>query len=389
MNGILTDSSANLTSLVSVAETIAATEAGMSLFSQLQSGNHTVFAPSNAAFADVPESVSSNVTLLTQILSYHILQRSYIPNGVNLGPNHTIARTLLKGGSFELYGNQSQALVLERASNTTNGITVVQGPNREASGPIAAANLQVYVIEQVLDLPANITEVASSTAPSLTALLPADVLDVLLESRGFTVFAPTDTAIAAASGVLGLLNATTVTDVLLNHVVNGTIAYSSDLVKNSTNLYSAGGQKFSFVSNSSGLYVMSGNSTAKVVSSVCTFCHSLYLLFLSSVLLRSFTDAQDIIMENGVLHTIDAVLANTANNETAADSAFTSATAAATSMTPTNPVTATSQPAQSQGGSGSSTPSGAADRAMGFSNSMVGAAFGLVAAVVGGAFVLA
>ena len=66
-------SAANLTGLVGVASAIAETPEGMALLTQLSQGNKTVFAPNDAAFAAVPEEVSSNTTLLTSILSYHIL----------------------------------------------------------------------------------------------------------------------------------------------------------------------------------------------------------------------------------------------------------------------------------------------------------------------------
>jgi len=56
---------------------------------------------------------------------------------------------------------------------------------------------------------------------------------------------------------------------------------------------------------------------------------------------------------------------------------------------PTTPVTQTSNPAMTSGASGSDRPSGAASPLMGYSSSMIGGAFALVAAVVGGTFVLA
>ena len=360
---ILIPSAAGLTSLVEVATTVAGTPEGMALFQALSTGNRTVFAPSNEAFAEVPESVSSNTTLLGQILSYHVLSRAYTPQGVAVGPNHTIARTLLSGGEFALYGNQTQPIVLERSGQNATGITIVQGPNVMAMGPVAAANLQVYVIDRVLDLPANLSEIASSSVPRLATLIPESALTALQASMGFTLFAPTDAAVEAASGLLGTLNDTVVSNVLMNHVVNGTVAFSTDIL-GGANLTSNGGQRFSFINNATGIFVTSGNSTARIVSS-------------------------DIIVENGVIHTIDGILANTASNASAADTAFTSATGAAATMTQaTAPVTQTSNPAMTSAASGSARPSGAASPLIGTSKSMIGGAIGLVAAVVGGAFVL-
>lgn len=71
------------------------------------------------------------------------------------------------------------------------------------------------------------------------------------------------------------------------------------------NYTSAGGEPFTFMSNSSGAYVMSGNSTAMIV-------------------------AADIPIANGVVHVIDRVLANPTTNTAAAESAASSYAAAAT-----------------------------------------------------------
>lgn len=67
-----------MTSLVQVASGIANTTEGAALLASLANGNKTVFAPNNDAFSAVPESVSSNTTLLTQVLAYHILNTAYL-----------------------------------------------------------------------------------------------------------------------------------------------------------------------------------------------------------------------------------------------------------------------------------------------------------------------
>jgi uncharacterized surface protein with fasciclin (FAS1) repeats len=236
----------------------------MALFSQLSQGNKTVFAPSNEAFAAVPQEVSSNTTLLTQILSYHILNNSYTPPGVQVAPMHTIARTLLRGGEFALPGNRSAPVVLTRNSSDAQMFEIVTESNVTAMGPTAAANLQVYVIDEVLSLPPDLGTLAGQLFPSLAGVIQSSgLLEALQGAEGLTIFAPNDAAVAAIASQLPSLNETAVQTILANHVINGTAAYSDRLT--TSNYTSAAGSMFQFMSNDTGTYVMSGNSTAKVV----------------------------------------------------------------------------------------------------------------------------
>lgn len=254
-----------MTALAGIASTLANTTEGMALFSQLGQGNKTVFAPSNEAFSAVPESVSSNTTLLAQILSYHILNDSYTPDGVQVSPSHSIARTLLMGDQYELPGNRSAPLVLSRNSSDAEMFSIIQSDNITAMGPVAAANLQVYIIDEVLTLPPNLSTIATELAPSLAGVIQmANLLTALEETPGLTIFAPNDAAIAAVQSSLATLNETTVQTILANHVINGTVAYSDRIT--AENYTSAAGSMFSFMTNDTGTYVMSGDATAMIVA---------------------------------------------------------------------------------------------------------------------------
>ena len=237
----------------------------MALFTQLSQGNKTVFAPSNEAFSAVPESVSSNTTLLAQILSYHILNDSYTPSGVQVAPAHSIARTLLRGDQYELPGNRSAPLVLTRNSTDSEMVQIIQSANITAMGPVAAANLQVYIIDEVLALPPNLSTIATELAPSLAGVIQmANLLTALENSPGLTIFAPNDAAIAAVASTIQTLNETTVQTILANHVINGTVAYSDRIT--AENYTSAAGSPFTFMTNDTGTYVMSGDATAMIVA---------------------------------------------------------------------------------------------------------------------------
>jgi uncharacterized surface protein with fasciclin (FAS1) repeats len=250
--------------LVGVATSISTTEEGMALLSQLSQGNKTVFAPNDAAFSAVPEEVSSNTTLLTQILSYHILNNSYTPSGVQVAPMHTIARTLLNGGQYALPGNRSAPVVLTRNSSDAEMFEILNESNVTAMGPTAAANLQVYIIDEVLTLPPDLGTLAGNLFPSLAGVIQSSgLLDALQSAEGLTIFAPNDAAISAVASQLPSLNETSVQTILANHVINGTAAYSDRLT--SSNYTSAAGSMFTFMSNDTGTYVMSGNATAMIV----------------------------------------------------------------------------------------------------------------------------
>lgn len=129
------------------------------------------------------------------------------------------------------------------------------------------------------------------------AAAQAGLLTPLAESRGVTIFAPTDSAFTAALQALGgAQNATgsTIANILSNHIINGSSVYAAEL--GSSKWVSAGGEEFSFTTNSTGTFVTSGNSTAKVVES-------------------------DILTSNGVVHIIDGVLVNNQTDPSAASSA--------------------------------------------------------------------
>ncbi|CAE6477838.1 unnamed protein product, partial [Rhizoctonia solani] len=138
------------------------------------------------------------------------------------------------------------------------------------------------------------------------ALQTANLLAPLEAAQGITIFAPTNQAFNAALAALGsqAQNASVVSAILANHVINGTSVYSTGLTSQS--FASAGGQPYTFSTNSSGTYVTSGSSSARITRA-------------------------DIPIQNGVVHLIDNVLANNASNpEVAASAAVSQSSVAAT-----------------------------------------------------------
>ncbi|EJU04730.1 FAS1 domain-containing protein [Dacryopinax primogenitus] len=299
----------NLTMLQQAAVSLANTTEGASLLASLPMGNRTVFAPNDAAFAQVPENVTSNLDELGNILRYHVVSGSFNASSFAMSPNHTIMRTFLNDSSLvQLEGNKSQVLVADPSGgpvmllNQPQNITVLQSATYD--------NLIIHVIDGVLTVPPPLTGLnPSNISALLSAAQSSNLTDPVLASHGVTIFAPTDAALTGALGQLGQAasNMTLIQAVLGNHIVNGTTLYSTSLA-GASNLTSASGEPLMMISNSSGLFVMSANSTAKVVQS-------------------------DILIENGVVHLIDGVLLNPMSNSSAAESAYSVATVAAATQT--------------------------------------------------------
>jgi uncharacterized surface protein with fasciclin (FAS1) repeats len=241
-------------------------------------GTYTVFAPTNAAFDSAFAALGltnglddlDNATL-TNILLYHVLGQTVpspaVPNGY--------VNTLATGP-----GSNSLSMLL----SNTNGV-MIQGSATVTTADIIASNGTIHKIDQVL-LPPTVVDAAianSEFSPLVGAVVHAGLDGVLASTDStFTVFAPTSQAfidIAPPSGDVTGLPMSAVSDILLDHVINGVNVQSSQLMNGQT-VTTMGGLTLTFDLSGSPVTI---NDSINIV-------------------------ATDVQCTNGVIHVIDAVL---------------------------------------------------------------------------------
>ena len=251
------------------------------------SGNFTVFAPTNDAFArlglvDAGSLGALNNTFLTNTLLYHVsngnLPSSQIMAGGTSGSAlQGLKRRFISRGS-DLYINGSKIVI-------TN---------------VSASNGTVHAIDKVmLATGANIVASAQAVAtggvfkkPELTFLVAAVVRSGLAPtlsdpSANFTIYAPTDAAFIAAGfpnvAAVSAADPNFLKAVLLNHAIGGGKFTSEQTGLTAT---TAGGGTLTYSAFSNGTFTVKSNGTATPANMVIP----------------------DIQCTNGIVHVIDKVL---------------------------------------------------------------------------------
>jgi uncharacterized surface protein with fasciclin (FAS1) repeats len=192
-------------------------------------GPFTVFAPTDEAFAALPEGTLDSLLLpenkqqLTDILLYHVVPGQVMAADV-AGMDGQMADTALDGQQIAIKVDMGNVYLNE---NTQVIITDIE-----------ASNGVIHVIDSVLLPPSDEaasgmdivdTAIADGRFTTLVAAVQAaDLVDTLKSEGPYTVFAPTDEAFAALpEGTLDTLlmpeNKQQLTDILLYHVVPGQV----------------------------------------------------------------------------------------------------------------------------------------------------------------------
>ena len=193
-------------------------------------GPFTVFAPTDDAFAALPEGTlesllqPENKQQLTDILLYHVVPGKVMAADV-AGMDGMMVDTALKGQQISVSAEMGSVTLNENANVIVTDIE--------------ASNGVIHVIDAVLLPPStesaaeprDIVDTAAADGrftTLVTAVQAADLAETLKGEGPFTVFAPTDEAFAALpEGTLETLlqpeNKQQLTDILLYHVVPGKV----------------------------------------------------------------------------------------------------------------------------------------------------------------------
>lgn len=233
-------------------------------------GPFTVFAPTDAAFAALPDGTLETLLgdptgALADILKYHVL------------------------GAEVLSGDLTDGQIVEMFDGTDAFISLFEGKAFINQAEITVKDIDadngvVHVIDAVITQPASIVDIVVNSPRHETleaAVVAADLVGALSAAGTFTLFAPTDDAFAAlGQATLDALLAEpagALTDILKYHVVGAT-ALSTDLSDGAT-YTTLEGSDVTVTINNDGVFI----DDAKVV----------------------FADYE---APNGVVHVIDAVL---------------------------------------------------------------------------------
>ncbi len=164
------------------------------------SASLTVFAPTNAAFAQLPapfnnaaniSGISSpeQVDFLRSVLLYHVLGAEVFSNQIAAGRSSAV--TLKPAGS----ANDNTVYI-----SKTFGLIKLNGSTRVIYPNVNATNGVVHVIDKVLLFPTNTVAGIAISIPDfstlVTALVKTNLAGVFAGSGDFTVFAPTNAAFA-------------------------------------------------------------------------------------------------------------------------------------------------------------------------------------------------
>lgn len=184
----------------------AVTDAGLAGTLSDTDASLTVFAPTDEAFANLPDGLLNSLTTdqLARILQYHVLGSEVFAE--DLAPEQS-PESLLGEDLFITTGNDG-AFINDNAEIITTDIDVNNG--------VIHAIDAVLLPNEFLDI-VQIVQKDFNLTSLVTALSDAGLVSTLKGDGPFTVFAPTNEAFEAASSTIESLTANQVAEVLQYH----------------------------------------------------------------------------------------------------------------------------------------------------------------------------
>eukprot|EP00808_Paulinella_micropora_P004479 g44374.t1 len=249
----------------------------------------TLFAPTNAAFAAAGVDLS-DTGAVNAILKYHMLGARFQVKDLRA---YQLLPTLMTDAGYVNLGPGMPQVVRLTASVSMHPVQLNWNVPGEAASTstvseadVLALNGIIHIVDKVLKPPPVFTTYVSKVqALSMLedSLERANLLRMWETKGALTIFAPTDEAFANAGVCLNSLSDEELSRLLLNHVVTGQVVYSVDFLE---------GQQ---------LPTMSGEHLTITGYLNKWIAHTL----------RSgagVDKAPDVLIQNGVVHVIDAVL---------------------------------------------------------------------------------
>ena len=256
-------------------------------------GPFTVFAPTDEAFAKLPEgtveALLADIPALTEILLYHVAEgRQFSADVVKLDKIPTVQ------------GKSAMISVMDGVAKIDDAQIAITD--------ILAANGVIHLTDSVILPPKDIVETAVADGRFTTlaaAVQAAGLVDTLKSDGPFTVFAPTDDAFAklpegTVEELLKPENLESLQNILLYHVVPGSV--KAEQVVTLENAETALGPKVSIMVEEGKVFI---NEAEVVITDIQTYNGVIHVI--DSVILPP-TDIVDIAVADGRFTTLAAAL---------------------------------------------------------------------------------
>ena len=237
----------------------------------------TIFAPSDEAFAKLPEGTLESLTTeqaLAIVLRHVVGGATVVAADVTTGPVETLG-----GEVIDLIKTDEGGVQISYMSNLVNVVTA----------DVMASNGVIHVIDEVI-LPGepelgDVVDVAIA-AGNFTTLVELltylDLVDALRNATAQTIFAPSDEAFAKLpEGTIETLTNEQLTELFLRHVVSGATVLAADVTTGPVE--TLGGETIDLIKTDAGILISYQNNLINVVIT-------------------------DVMASNGVIHVIDKVI---------------------------------------------------------------------------------
>ncbi|KAI9675308.1 MAG: hypothetical protein M1817_001211 [Caeruleum heppii] len=252
----------------------------------------SVIAPSNAAFDKLqfsalgPAFANNDTDIIRSVIEYHIINGTLQTSTLTSSP--TFLSTYLTNDTYSNVTGGSAIGAVKQAGNVIVLLSGLGSRSTLTNPDIPFEGGTIQIVDTLCVPPEgflNTSRVFNLTAAA-GAVAKAELSDSIENARDVTIFAPNNDAFTRIGSGLAGMSVEEVRNIIGYHVVNGTVNYSS-MLQNNTQLQSLSGRPLTIYKGGNALYV----NNAQLLQ-------------------------QDILLSNGVLHVIENVLNYNATSAT-------------------------------------------------------------------------